>query len=850
VELEAVLAAALDSGLLTPALAMDVLRDAVATGRVPPDPLRRLGLEEAGDPTVARPVEPSSESVHSVPASPVAPESISTGQLLGGRYRLERKLGEGGMGVVYLASDQEVEGEIFAIKVLTAEIRERPDALELLREEVRKTRTLAHPNIVGVYSLNVDRSGVFILMECLEGKTLQGLLDEDFGRGMRFDRAWPLIEDLGAALAYAHDHSVIHGDLKPANVFVTTSGRAKLLDFGIARAARGSRWGKDAAALGALTPAYASCEMLEYLPPDTRDDIYALACIIYEMLSGKHPFDRHNAVEARDAGEKPTPIAALTARQNAALAQGLAFKRAASTATVEMLLAGLAPAAPAKPRAVFSRATGVAALIISLAVVLAYLVADRFWFAKHRPSEQPMTAASNVVSDKSIAVLPFADLSERHDEEYFADGVAEQVLDLLARIPGLKVIGRTSSFQFKGSKLDARSIGKSLGVAHLLEGSVRRSGDTVRVTAQLISTTDGSQEWSETYESKFDDVLKVQDAIASGLARALQIAVGDVQIPLPHSINAAAYDLFLKGMHAFDPFTEEGCQEAIGLFTQSLQLDPKLAPAAVGIAWAYDDIGQNGWLPTELAYARARASAIRALELDPTLGAAHTVLADVHLVYDWDWVAAQREIDAAFSSGGRTSAGLAVAARIAATTDPASEKAATLLHEAIALDPLNAEAQIVLGYWVFARTGRFSQGGRWIRRGLEISPDWGTGHYFLAIDLLMDGHIDEAIESAKAEKPEDGQFLALADIYYTQNRSADSDASLAKAIANNGENWASGIAMAYAWRGEADKAMQWLERAYAQHDEQLYMIKGEPQLRKLEKDQRYQAFLRKMNLPD
>jgi adenylate cyclase len=489
------------------------------------------------------------------------------------------------------------------------------------------------------------------------------------------------------------------------------------------------------------------------------------------------------------------------------------------------------------------RVIAAAVFLVVAAIVVGVVV--RYW-----PSKQGGAPAVGAISDKSIAVLPFADMSQKKDQEYFADGIAEQVLEHLARIPGLKVIGRTSSFQFRGSTLDVPSIGARIGVAHLLEGSVQRSGDTVRVTAQLISTKDGSHEWSDTYESKFDDVLKVQDAIASGLARALEIAVGDVQIPVSHRVNAAAYDLFLKGMHAFDPFTEEGCQEAIGLFTQSLQLDPKFAPAEVGIAWAYDDIGQNGWLPTELAYGRARASAMRALELDPTLGAAHTVLADVRLVYDWDWAAAQREIDAAFVSGGRTSAGLAVAARIAAATDPASEKAAILLHEAIALDPLNAEAQIVLGYWVYARTGRFSEGARWIRRGLEISPHWGTGHYFLAIDLLMDGHIDEAIDSAKAEKPDDGQFLALAAIYHAQHRSAESDAFLAKAIATNGDSWASAIAMLYAWRGEVDKAMQWLERAYTQHDEQLYMIKGEPQLRNLEKDERYRDFLQKMNLPE
>ncbi len=486
---------------------------------------------------------------------------------------------------------------------------------------------------------------------------------------------------------------------------------------------------------------------------------------------------------------------------------------------------------------------------LALLISLAALLAER-WMGRPAAARQPTTAATNVVRDKSIAVLPFVDLSERHDQGYFADGIAEQVLELLSRIPGLKVIGRTSSFQFRDPALDVRSISKSLGVAHLLEGTVRRSGDTVRVTAQLVSATDGSNEWSDTYDSKLDDVLKVQDAIASSLARALEIAVGDAQIPVPRRINAAAYELFLKGMHAFDPFTEEGCQEAIGLFTQSLQLDPKFAPAAAGIAWAYDDIGQNGWISTEVAYGRARASAMKALELDPTLGAAHTVLADIHLVYDWDWQAAQREIDAAFSSGGRTSAGLAVAARVAAATNPASETAEQLLHEAIALDPLNAEAKFVLGYWVYARTGRFAEGERMIRGGLGISPHWATGHYFLAVVLLMDGHIDEAIEAAKAETPVDGQYSALADIYFSQHRQAESDSLLAKAIAINGDNWASAIAMVYAWRGEADKALQWLERAYQQHDEQLYMIKGEPQFRSLEKDTRYKAFLRKMNLPE
>jgi len=296
---------------------------------------------------------------------------ISTGQLLGGRYLLEHELGEGGMGIVYFARDQEVKGEVFAIKVLKPEFRERPDALDLVREEVRKTRSLAGPNIVGVYSVNVDRENVFILMEYLDGKTLNALIDDDFGRGMPFNRAWPLIEDICTGLAYAHDHSVIHSDLKPANIFITIAGRAKLLDFGIARAARGGVGHFDTAALRALSIAYASCEMLEGRgEPDQRDDVYSLGCVIYEMLSGRHPFDRLSALEARRDAAQIVPIPSLSSRQNAALAEALAFDRAKRTLSVEALLKGLDPATfqPPAPRRRYAIWGSVAVLVLAAAI--------------------------------------------------------------------------------------------------------------------------------------------------------------------------------------------------------------------------------------------------------------------------------------------------------------------------------------------------------------------------------------------------------------------------------------------------------------------------------------------------
>jgi len=233
------------------------------------------------------------------------------------------------MGVVYLVTDLQVAGETFAVKVL----KEGLDAetLTLLREEVRRTRKLSHPNIVDMHSVNVDGAHLYVLMEYLEGKSLEAVLDDEFGRGMPFSHAWPIIEDVGAALGYAHDHNVIHSDLKPANVFLTTSGKTKLLDFGIARVSRGPLLPGRSGPL-ALTPAYASCEMLEGKEADARDDIYSFACVIYEMLCGKRPFGQLTALEAREAGAEVSRLAVLSREQNAALAQALAFDRARRTA--------------------------------------------------------------------------------------------------------------------------------------------------------------------------------------------------------------------------------------------------------------------------------------------------------------------------------------------------------------------------------------------------------------------------------------------------------------------------------------------------------------------------------------
>jgi serine/threonine protein kinase len=364
-------------------------------------------------------------------------DPLFVGRILGRHYQLERKIGEGGMGVVYLAKDL-VEADFseqpfLAIKVLKPNFREHPDALKALHEEVRKSRALSHQNIVSVYTFDRDGTVVFMTMEYLEGKPLNELIDEDYARGMPLAQAWPIIEGAGRALAYAHDRGVVHSDFKPSNVFVTAGGRPKVLDFGIARAMRAGSGRKfDAGSLGALTELYASCEMLASEPADLRDDVYAYACVIYELLSGRHVFGGKSAGEARDAKMKMQPLSVLSKAQNRALARALAFPRFERTGSIEEIVEGLRPQEPRRRTA----------SILVGAVGLAALLAGGGWWASKRlmgPNEEqvfvnsllkPNASVSDNVDPEEIKLLMgqgddyLAQAREHFDPAVLSEGVS------------------------------------------------------------------------------------------------------------------------------------------------------------------------------------------------------------------------------------------------------------------------------------------------------------------------------------------------------------------------------------------------------------------------------------------
>jgi TolB-like protein len=493
----------------------------------------------------------------------------------------------------------------------------------------------------------------------------------------------------------------------------------------------------------------------------------------------------------------------------------------------------------------FALAAGIGVLVLGLAA----LISDRLWLARRGTAERATVPAEKKVADKSVAVLPFVDLSEKKDQEYFADGIAEEVLDRLARVPGLRVIGRVSSFQFKGKGADSAAIGTALKVGYLLEGGVRREAGRISVTARLVEAQSGSQRWSGHFDADVTDVLRVQDTIAAEISRALQIAVQADATSRSAVTSAPALDAYLRGLQAADRSTQESTEAAVADYEQALTIDPTFAPAAIELARNYAFIASEGWMPPRIANEKAREAALLAERLDPKSPVPHTTLAVIHIVYDWDWPGAERELQLAFALGPRTSEFLNTAQLLAAARGEWA-LARQLDVEAAALDPLNPDVPMFLGWTVHMRTGQYIEAEQSIRSGLQIAPEWGTGRYMLGEALLLQGHPDQALGAFQKETMDDGQLEGSAMAQYALGHKKESDAFLAKAITHNGTSWAMGIAHVYAFRGEKDRALEWLERAYDTKDEDMYLVKDDPLLKNLAADPRYKAILKKMNLPE
>jgi TolB-like protein/thioredoxin-like negative regulator of GroEL len=486
-----------------------------------------------------------------------------------------------------------------------------------------------------------------------------------------------------------------------------------------------------------------------------------------------------------------------------------------------------------------------AAVVVGIGIAVG--LGLRFWPPGHSGGQVSSVA---VISDKSIAVLPFTDMSEKKDQEYFADGMAEEIIDLLVKIPGLKVISRTSSFQFRGKTEDLRAIATQLGVAYMLEGSVRKSGERLRVTAQLINSRDGTNLWSQTYDRDLIDVLKMQDEIAASLVRALQIEVsGEDLRSRPALRNTEAYTWYLQGLHARDRGDQQGFEEARSDFQRALGLDPSIAAAASMLAEMHFLLGLFGFMPPSIAFEKARQTYELALKLDPKLATPHAGLSAIHDIYDWDWAAGDKELKQALALAPNDAAILFTAAGHS-TILGRWDEALTQINASLAQDPLSAAAHVALSYVQLSR-GHLAESEAALRRALEISPTGSRVHYILGIVLLVRGEPQAALTEMLKEKDEGVSLAGSAMAYFALGRKADSDAALTQMLKSEANHHPFYIAKIYAFRGEPDEALQWLDRACVQKDPTLFFhIIGDPTLKSLKDDPRYKAFLKKMNFPD
>jgi TolB-like protein/Tfp pilus assembly protein PilF/predicted Ser/Thr protein kinase len=821
----------------------------------------RLGSSESLDYEDARSSWDGSET-------PASDQRLAVGQRLSGRYRIERELGEGGMGVVYLATDEQVPGEIFAVKVLKQTFH--PDALALLREEVHETRRLSHPNIVDVHSVNVDGTKLYVLMEYLEGKSIDALLDEEFGRGMPLSRAWPIIEDAGAALGYAHDHNVIHSDIKPANIFVTTSGRTKLLDFGIARVSRGRLLHKPLGPL-ALTPAYASCEMLEGRQADQRDDVYSFACVIYEMLCGKGPYGERTALEAREASAQVTPLELLSRGQNAALRRALAFGREARTASVEKLLEGLVvnQKSRTRPNAVVA---GASIVVAAVALGLSYWSINKLMparsvevqgaaaDARQGASQATTAAAAFNPPAHSIAVLPFVNISGDKEQDYFAEGLTVELLNSLSRMNELQVAARTSSFFFQGEHPDITTVAHKLNVASVLEGSVRRSGNTVRITAQLNNALTGFHLWSQNYDRDLGDVLVLQTEIADAVTSALKVTLlGDVaaRIELGGTHNAAAFDSYLRGLKASTmAHNAKDSAATIAAYAEAIRLDPGYALALAARSLELTDYADNYATGSEIraSYERAQTDARLAIARAPALADGYVARANALASESLDFAQAAKEFQrAVLLSPGNAQVAFRYGqyAILMGHTDDGF----AAIRRAVRLDPLNPAVHRLLSF-ALRVSHSYQEAIGAARAALALDADnpgvlttAGLNYYAVGDYQAARASCERTRPLANPSETFSGIQVCLAITYEKLGRHAEAEAMLQTLQSWYGDRGAYEYAETYAQWGNQTRALEWLEKALRLHDSSLVALQADYLLDPLRDEPRFQAIHQALKFP-
>ena len=800
-----------------------------------------------------------------------------------GVYDITAPIGEGGMGQVYRATDAKLKRQV-AIKVLPPSLAVDADRLARFQREAEVLASLNHPNIAAIYGLEDSGGVTALVMELVEGDDLS----QRIARGaIPLDEALPIAKQIAEALEAAHEQGIIHRDLKPANIKVRGDGVVKVLDFGLAKAATansghdvsGAPIGIDSPTMTSAavtlagsvlgTAAYMSPEQARGHVVDKRTDIWAFGAILFEMVMGRRLFEGETASDS---------IAAVLTRD---LEPELAAVPATVPAHVRVLLArclerdskrrlrdigearhqldqrskppagGPASAPPATsssalvvPRRRRARlwAGATAGVIVLSAVAL-------LWQHRRQPSSAaPLPAAAQAPSARSIVVLPFVNQSGT-DDEYFSDGMTDELASALMKVPGLRVAARSSAFTFKGKSADARDVGAKLGVASVLEGTVRRAGSKLRVTAELVNTTDGLAIWSERYERESKDIFQVQDDITSAIVSALRLTLGTNAAAASHAANAEAHDLYLRGRFLMFKHTEDGLRKGLDYFQQALEKDPNYAPAYAGMAFAWSWLA-DAYMPPREAEPKAKAAASKALALDPTNAEARTMLAIITWFYDLDVRTADQEFRRVLASSPNSMDAHHLYALTLCSWKRFDEGLAEAAR-AIDLDPLSPVPSYARATCLW-RARRYDDAIEQDKKTRELDPNF---YYFespAGLSYREKGMYAESVrEYQHVQQVTGAPVSGLAVTYARMGHVGEARAILQQLLSLAKYRYVSPeqVAMIYANLGEEDEAFAWLERAYEARSAFLAVgVLTSPAYDPLRSDPRFAALLKKMNL--
>jgi serine/threonine-protein kinase len=774
------------------------------------------------------------------------------GRMLG-HNRIVEKLGEGGMGEVYRACDEHLQRDV-AVKVLPAGTLADEAARRRFRKEALALSKLNHPNIETIHDFDTQEGVDFLVMEYVPGQTVAARLA---GGPLSEKEIVKLGSQLADGLAAAHEQGIVHRDLKPGNLMLTPDGRLKILDFGLARLVQpaGDSLATDSST-GAIagTLPYMAPEQLRGEALDARTDVYAVGNVLYQMASGRQPFQESTAPRLTDAILHRAPVApralnpAISPRLEEVISKCLEKDPELRYQSTKELLVDLRrlsvpESVPAAPRVVrrwdTMKLTAAAVLIVAVFAAAGYIGWRRL-----RPRAVPVSGKI------MLAVLPVENLSGEGDE-YFSDGLTEEVIAKLGSLQPqrLGVIARTSVMRYKHTARGIDQIGRELAVDYILEGSVRREADRVRVTAQLIQVRDQTHLWAETYERDSSSLFSVQSDVAGRVADSLALELLPAQKESLRRVptrNAEAHEAYLKARYYWNMRTEQGFQKSFEYFKQALERDPDYPLAYAGLADYYNVLPNYNLLRPQDAFPRAKAAAMRALEGDPTLAEAHASLAFVEHHYEWNWSKAEQDYTRSVAmNSGYATAHQWYAEYLAEMGR--HDEALAEIKQAHELDPLSLIIDMNVGRLLYYAR-RYDEAIEALRNSLRIEPNFGWSHTFLAMAYGQKGLWAESNAEFQKISALDGGApnIGLVQAAAAMGRKDDARRIFVR-IKDGLDPYV--IGEGYVALGDKDEAFAWLEKGYRERSFFMVFLEVDPWWDPLRPDPRFQDLLRRMNFP-